>query len=44
MMKVVIVEDEILSAKRLAKIVMELEADVEVLAILESVLEAKKLF
>uniref|UniRef100_UPI0040485BEF LytR/AlgR family response regulator transcription factor n=1 Tax=Roseivirga sp. TaxID=1964215 RepID=UPI0040485BEF len=44
MMKVVIVEDEILSAKRLAKIVMELEADVEVLAILESVLEAKKWF
>jgi DNA-binding LytR/AlgR family response regulator len=44
MMKVVIVEDEILSAKRLAKIVMELDADIEVLAILESVFEAKKWF
>lgn len=44
MMKVVIVEDEMLSAKRLAKIVMELEADIEVLAILESVFEAKKWF
>ncbi|MGK0489783.1 MAG: DNA-binding LytR/AlgR family response regulator, partial [Candidatus Endobugula sp.] len=43
-MKVVIVEDEQLSAKRLAKIVTEIDQDIEVIAILESVTQAKKWF
>lgn len=43
-MKVVIIEDEIFSAKRLAKLVTEVSPNVEVLAILESVGSALQWF
>jgi DNA-binding LytR/AlgR family response regulator len=43
-MKVVIIEDEQLSAKRLAKIVTEIDDNIEVIAMLESVVQAKEWF